>query len=346
MRIRNSLRLGVSACCLAAILSGCRGKDKVTVVVKPQFEYETIKRVAVIDFKNSTGRPQGKAVSDAIAAKLTAILVQNGTYEVVTRDRLQAVLSEQNLSMTTHVDQSTAVKIGKIAAVDAIITGNVTQCRHDVRNERRTRDKYGLVNGQFTKTGTVPYTWTKRQVDVSASIQLISTSTGRVIWSGDQGGSQWSQSSAMGNPPKMSIGQCQEAAVNRVVNALAGGLVPHVANVKVPKGSIYTCKSFVAGQFMDKTSKFTDKDETVQIVLKLDKNFTDTRLLLRVVYKETDQVVWQQEHTWTGKYGQYGFPVKVAELIQKGGCGKFEAQYYIGGTEIAVEEFRISSTQR
>ena len=54
MKIRNSLRLGLFACCLALVVSGCRGKDKVTVVVKPQFEYERIKRVAVIDFKNST----------------------------------------------------------------------------------------------------------------------------------------------------------------------------------------------------------------------------------------------------------------------------------------------------
>ena len=37
---------------------------------------------------------------------------------------------------------------------------------------------------------------------------------------------------------------------------------------------------------------------------------------------------------------------KVADIIKKGGFGKYEAQYFIGGTEIGVKEFRIRESKK
>jgi len=340
---RNVLAvLGVVVVCGVAMLAGCRGKDKVTVVVKPKFEYTAIKRVAVVGFQDSTRTRGGQAVADALEAKLSAYLVQSGTYQVMTRDRLKTVLMEQNLSVTSTVDPATAIKIGKIAAVDCIIAGRLTQFRQDERNETRYRDKYDWSSGKPVKVGSIPYRWTRRQVDVGASLQLIGTTTGQVIWSDDKSYSSWAQ----GSPPSKSMGQCQESSVGNVGALLAKGLVPHTANVKVPKDSIYLCKSFVAGQFMDKTDKFTTRDEQLYVVLKLTRDFTDTPILIRIFQKENEQVVNQKEHVWTGKYGQYGFPFKMADIVKKGGAGRYEAQYYIGGQEIGVKEFQIKEPKK
>ncbi|NOZ23365.1 MAG: hypothetical protein GXP25_20005 [Planctomycetes bacterium] len=334
-------RLGVAALCAIGMLAGCRGKDKVTLVVKPKFEYTAVKRVAVIGFKNCTTSRDGRGVADALGAKLTAYLVQSGTYQVLTRDRLKAVLMEQNLSVTSTVDPATAIKIGKIAAVDCIVAGRLTQLQRAENSETRYRDQYDWSTGKPVKVGSIPYKWTRRQVDVGASLQLISTTTGQVIWSDDKSYSAWAQ----GSPPPKSMGQCQESSVANVATLLAKGLVPHTAQVKVPKESIYTCKSFVAGQFMDKTKVFTTRDEQVYIVLKLTQDFADTTLLIRIVQKDNEQIVEQKEHVWSGKYGQFGFPFKMADIVKKGGPGKYEAQYYIGGQEIGVEEFRIKEAK-
>ncbi|MEW6357405.1 MAG: CsgG/HfaB family protein [Planctomycetota bacterium] len=321
---------------------GCRGKDKVTVVVKPRFEYTGIRRVAVANFLNSTTSPVGQNVADSLTAKLAAYLVQSGTYEVVARDQLQTLLTEQNLSATSLIDPATAIKIGKIAAVECIIAGRLTQLQHNEHSETRYQDQYDWRNGQMVKVGSIPYQWTKRQVDVGGSLQLISTTTGQVIWSDDKSYSSW----ATGSPPPNSMGQCEESSVGNVAALLAKGLVPHTAEVKVPKDSIYTCKNFVAGQFMDKTDRFTTRDEQVYVVLKLTQDFTDTQILIRLFQKSNEQVVIQQEHTWSGKYGQFGFPFKMADIVQKGSTGKYEAQYYIGGQEIGVVEFEIKEASK
>lgn len=66
-------------------------------------------------------------VGKGIVSLLTTKLVNDGTYSVIDRQMLDAILKEQNLSVSDRADPATACKIGKILSVDAIVTGTVTQ---------------------------------------------------------------------------------------------------------------------------------------------------------------------------------------------------------------------------
>ncbi len=83
-------------------------------------------RVAVMDFENKSqygGWRLGRGASDI----LTTELVKTGKFNVMERERLAAIIKEQNLGAYGRIDPSTATRIGKIIGVEYIITGAVTE---------------------------------------------------------------------------------------------------------------------------------------------------------------------------------------------------------------------------
>ena len=54
-------------------------------------------------------------------------LLKGSTYTIVERRAIDQVLKEQNFSNSNRVDPKTAVAIGRLLGVDAIIIGSVTQ---------------------------------------------------------------------------------------------------------------------------------------------------------------------------------------------------------------------------
>ena len=94
------------------------------------FGAEEKRRVAVLDFDFSAVQKWwehnwdvGAGISDLIVKGL----VRDGTYTVVERRALDAVLAEQNFSNSDRANASTAAQIGKVLGVDAIILGSITQ---------------------------------------------------------------------------------------------------------------------------------------------------------------------------------------------------------------------------
>jgi curli biogenesis system outer membrane secretion channel CsgG len=89
-------------------------------------------RIAVLDFDySSIGNPSwlsflpggARGVSDILVNRL----VQTGTYSVIERSQLEAILKEQDLGASGRVDASTAAEIGRILGVQAVIIGSITQ---------------------------------------------------------------------------------------------------------------------------------------------------------------------------------------------------------------------------
>jgi curli biogenesis system outer membrane secretion channel CsgG len=87
------------------------------------------RRVAILPFEfgsvtsNVGTLDVGKGITSLIITKL----VNDGTYSVVERQTLDAILKEQNLSNSDRANPATAAKIGKLLGADAIIVGTVTQ---------------------------------------------------------------------------------------------------------------------------------------------------------------------------------------------------------------------------
>ncbi len=83
-------------------------------------------RLAVMDFENKSqygGWRVGHGASDMLSTEL----VKTGKFSMMERDRISAVLKEQNLGASGLLDPRTAVKIGKLIGVEYIVTGAVTE---------------------------------------------------------------------------------------------------------------------------------------------------------------------------------------------------------------------------
>ena len=129
------------------------------------------KRLVVMDFDYGTTNSyytsyRGVGAAKGISELLINELVNNGTYTVVDRSKLEQVLKQQNRSGT--MDAGTAAEIGKQLGVDAVLIGTITKFNIDKQSGGRSFMGIG-ADSQKTKA-TV-------QIDV----RLIGTASGDIL---------------------------------------------------------------------------------------------------------------------------------------------------------------------
>src|SRR5258708_7217537 len=156
------------------------------VGVNSHADFSQIHRVAVATFGGLSG--------DVAADLLTQALLQQAA-AVVERQRLDAVLREQNLAESNILDPATVKKIGKILGVDAIFVGTVAT-NVPSQSYLVTQSRHGInLNGVTPVNGTnlfpegpaigVP----DSQVLTSAAqasliARMVDVETGSILWSG------------------------------------------------------------------------------------------------------------------------------------------------------------------
>jgi len=91
-------------------------------------------RVAVLDFDYATVSNETSAlfgssidVGRGIGDLLTNDLIKDGTFSIVGQEALERSMAEEDFSDYDRNDPATAVKLGKLLGVDAVIIGEVTQ---------------------------------------------------------------------------------------------------------------------------------------------------------------------------------------------------------------------------
>lgn len=87
-------------------------------VMKPgEFSIPGIRKLAVAPF----GGRSGEAVCNALTAKL----FEGGTFTIMERAKIDAIMKEHSLTMEGMVNPETAREVGKLAGVDAMVFGQV-----------------------------------------------------------------------------------------------------------------------------------------------------------------------------------------------------------------------------
>lgn len=82
--------------------------------------------VAVLDFTNETRAHWWQTdVGRELGGMLANELVSTGAFKVVERNKLDAVLGEQDLGASGRVSKSSAAKMGQVTGAQYLITGNV-----------------------------------------------------------------------------------------------------------------------------------------------------------------------------------------------------------------------------
>jgi curli biogenesis system outer membrane secretion channel CsgG len=133
-------------------------------------------RVAILDFDFANTGLTGSNFSFAdsggpgqgISDLLTNRMVQNGTFSIIERSQIAAVLREQNLGASGRVDASTAAEIGRILGVDAVVVGSIT--RFNVEERQSGFSLFGVGNSSR-----------RYLAEVQVNARMIDTTTAEIL---------------------------------------------------------------------------------------------------------------------------------------------------------------------
>lgn len=162
----------MTAAAVVLLISGCAPSKSVrTQQTMSVSETEKVvskftgpkRRIGVVEFENKSAYGQGR-LGGAASDILVTELVKSGKFIVVERDRMGKIMEEQKLQTQGLIDSQTAVQIGQIMGLEAIVVGSVSQ--------------FGVK-----KEGSdYLITQSKRQVaEVAVDLRLIDVQSGQVI---------------------------------------------------------------------------------------------------------------------------------------------------------------------
>jgi curli biogenesis system outer membrane secretion channel CsgG len=214
--------VGVAAVCALALAGAAQAADSPAAGAKAATPKAKRPMVAVTDFDFGTVSYHwwgdydiGKGMADQVMNEL----VEDGSFRVIERKKLDTVLAEQDFSNSDRADPSAAKlsKLGKVLGVKYIITGSITKFGGE------NNAKGGRIKGIGIGLG-------KAKTEVNVTARLIDTTTGEVVLaakgeglSKKGGGFSFSKSGLGGYGQDTSdfresaIGEAQEAAVKALV---------------------------------------------------------------------------------------------------------------------------------
>ena len=116
----------------------------------------------------------GKGIADLIVDGL----VEDGSYRVIERKRLDAILAEQNFSNSDRADPSAAsvAKIGKALGVKYLLVGSITKFGTEKKDVNVGGGGFGRLGGAIGRVGTQ-----KGKANVAVTVRMIDSSTGEIM---------------------------------------------------------------------------------------------------------------------------------------------------------------------
>lgn len=197
------------------------------------------KRVALIDFDYGSVQKWWDGdwdVGKGIVDMITTSLVKDGTFSVIERKNLDAVLHEQNFSNSDRANPTSAAKIGKILGVNAIIVGTVTQFGLE--------DKSVGVGGFASRLGGFGGGRVRSKsgiANVAIDARLVDVNTGEVLAVGSGkgtskrsglllGGSGGSDSGSGGGGINMQSSNFQDTILGEATRAAVDSLVAQLVS--------------------------------------------------------------------------------------------------------------------
>ncbi len=165
-------------------------------------------------------------IGKGMADQVVDALVNDGSWRVIERKKLDTVLAEQDFARSDRADPSAAklAKVGKVLGVKYIISGSITK----FGGEEKSYGGGGLIGGKLGGLGLK-----KAKTEVSLTARMIDATTGEILISakgegvskkggglsfggaGRGGGADFSMSSS--DYKASAIGEAQESACNDLV---------------------------------------------------------------------------------------------------------------------------------
>jgi curli biogenesis system outer membrane secretion channel CsgG len=152
----------------------------VAVAASPAAAQSQRPTIAVLSFEYGTlqhwwsgNQDIGEGISDLIVDEL----VNDGSFRVIERKRLDAILAEQNFSNSERADPSakTVAQLGKALGVKYIVVGSITKFGTEQSNKSFGGGGFGSAFG-VGSVGT-----SKGKANVAITARIIDTSTGEIM---------------------------------------------------------------------------------------------------------------------------------------------------------------------
>jgi hypothetical protein len=326
---------------LIALLSAAAGigcDKKITITRVPTFYTQELTSIAVAPFRNQTA--YGGA-GDIMADKVAAGLIANGTYHVVNRNDLKAVLDEKDLQMALSNDPGAAGQLSKLTNVQAILTGTVaTYAATSNRTPKKEPVYQYTKQGQAYVAGYRQYVHTRNEANVSVTATLIRVSDGQPIYVTPE--ALWQRNWAEGSPPKKD----PHALLNEAATAVAKGVVltfaPTRMTIKVDEGKALRTASELYDDEWSYTDDFNCSDEEMFVVVALPSSCDRNTFRIAIVRKDERQDLAEQTITWDAQYKGFGYRFSPRDIAAKGGGpGEYEVKFYSGAKPVLRHKFRI-----
>lgn len=178
---------------LGFLASGCAQR----VLVQPPVDIAHYNRIAVLPLEtDSYLSTAGNQLADEIVLNLLKFAPQ---LDVIERTRVDALMNEQHLVRSGYISSESAIALGRMLGVRAILTGSVSLSIGDIQPTP--------LSLQRVATGAV-------------TVRLIDTETGKVIW-GDRRESDYTMLLDTGPGRISGVTKTDQEMVQEVVKDLA-----------------------------------------------------------------------------------------------------------------------------
>jgi len=166
--VRSSVRAAAIALLSVMSASAAHAQSSRPAVAVLNFDYGTIEHWW------SGSQDIGQGISDLLVDEL----VTDGTYRVIERKRLDAILAEQNFSNSDRADPSAAsvAKIGKALGVKYLLVGSITKFGTEKSDKGIGGGGFGRLGGAIGKVGMQ-----KGKANVAVTVRMVDASTGEIM---------------------------------------------------------------------------------------------------------------------------------------------------------------------
>lgn len=171
-----------------------------------------------------------KTVGAGAAKMLETALVKSGNFEVFTRQEMDKVLKEQALGQTGMITPQSAARVGQMLGVNAIVIGSVTEFGEKKSGTHISGQTMQAITGgdrnrslAGSLLGAGGLGLSKAEARVVIDVQLIDTTTGRIIYADSAEGVESSMGisiagiSAGSSLDDTQVGKALRKAIKRLV---------------------------------------------------------------------------------------------------------------------------------